>query len=1122
MRLLRSLTMLLICSVLTPLFAQETLEDIFLSSQNFKEVVFQGEAYFTAKHPGLNKADLTTGEHRDGEYVKFQRWQSFWKDNLNPDGSLGDLSAYRRKQFSSPAVANKSSSPYASVPWTEVNYTGYITGQIGLGRTTSVAFHPTDVNTFYVGAAIGGIWKTTDGGESYIPLGDELPFMAVSSIIVDQNNPNTIYIAISDHVWYGPQGIGIYKSTNGGNNWAPTSLSFSFGQNVRIYWMEASPTDPRIMFAATANGLYRTSDGFATSQRVLSAGMFDVKVRPGDATTVYAGGLNGEIFRSTDGGLTFNQTTDLGNGSALLAVTPLNNNKVFARNGNQLHKSLDGGLTFPNSSTMVQGGEVFTFAPQDDDIILSGNFETQRSDDGGLTFSATSQWLGNNGLPLIHVDQRNVFVNPLENDAVYYCNDGGLYRYIVSTNSFENISDGLAITQYYDIAVSQTNANIIGGGSQDNGNVYRDEAGNWVQYASTGDGMNQEIDPTDASFRYWAYQFGGLQRWQNGFSTGIKPAEVNYNGAWETPYKLDPNAPSRIIAGYRKVYESLDRGNSWTAISGEFAGGANMNELAIAPSNSERIYVTTGGNLYVKNTADDTWTTRFLPNGGVSDIEVDPLNMDKVYVSVPGFSSGSKVYVSEDAGATWTNISGTLPNVPVGALELYHDVPGGVFVGTDAGVFYRDDQLTGWLEYGDFPNTRVEDIEIQYAASLIRVGTHGRGVLEASIIIEGCSADSSDGDGDGICDGFDQCPALNDNLIGADCDDGDIFSSGEIYDNSCGCSGGRANLTYCAAAGSSGTGADYINFVELAGVENGSGQSTYSDFRNVIMTLDYGTEYTLTARFNFAFNIDRFHAWADWNRDGVFAADEKITLSIPDGNSTSTGTIQVPEGTGEGATTLRIRGVYSTTHDTPCGSAFGEVEDYTLNVKCGAGNCALPLNWTAFSARSLGKQRALLNWETVDEEAVSHFIVERSGNGRDFVNAGRVTALNTPAANYEFIDQEVPVSSAYYRITSVDLDGSRSSTELRRVVWNTKAEVAIIYPNPVTSGTMTVAWQRPEARTTTWYMYNSYGQEVRRGTVGAAAGANKVEVATDDLPAGAYLIRLRTNDWDWAGNFVVR
>lgn len=1119
---MRTLTLVIACFffLFNASYAQSAFADILQSGAKFSKIVEQGDRYFADKHPGLTAKDLSSGEHRDGDYVKFKRWQSFWSGRLNPDGTLGDISAYGRKKQQQPTT-NKQNNPYAAVPWTDINYTEYITVQIGLGRTTSVGFHPTDVNTFYVGAAIGGIWKTTDGGQSYIPLGDELPFLAVSAIVVDRVNPDIIYIAVSDHVWYGPQGIGVYKSTNGGTTWNPTSLSFSFGENVRIFWLEADPVNPGTIYAATANGLYRTTDGFATNDRVLSSNCFDVKLQPGNSATVYVGTNDGRWLRSTDAGMNFSQLRDLGSGSVLLGVTPLDDQKVYARHGNQLHKSADRGQTVFATVTMEENNEVFAFAPANDEIILSGNYESYRSDNDGATFSATSQWLGNNGLPLIHVDQRNMFVNPLESDAVYYCNDGGLYRYIVSTNSFDNLSDGLAITQYYDIAVSQTDANVIGGGSQDNGNVFRDENGNWLQYAGTGDGMNQEIDPIDASYRYWSYQNGGINRYRNGSNTGIKPSQVNGSGAWETPYKIDPSNNLRLVSGYDKVYESFNRGDSWTAISGNLAGGANMNELAIAPANGERIYVTQGGNLFVKSITDDTWTTRSLPNGSVSDIEVDPLDIDKVYVSVPGFNSGSKVFVSEDAGASWINITGSIPNVSIGALELYHDVPGGIFVGTDVGVYYRDDQLTDWLEYGALPHTRVEDIEIQYATGLLRVGTHGRGILEAAIEIEACTAASSDADSDGTCDLFDFCPTLDNRLIGEPCDDGDTFSSGETYNNDCGCSGGRANLTYCGAEGSNGTGSDYISFVGLAGIENGSGQTNYSDFRNVVMPLDIGIDYTLTARFEFTFDPDRFHAWADWNRDGVFAANEKITLSVPDENHTSTGIVRVPDGTAEGATTLRIRGVFSTDHDDPCGSAFGEVEDYTLNIICETA-CVLPVSWGEFKAVALGKNTALLNWSTEVEEDLDQFIVERSTDGFSFTEVGQLTATNFAAA-YSFIDENVPVSLAYYRIVARDFDGEQDYSNVRRVIWRTDDERAgKIFPNPVAETALTVSWRSPEKERVNWHLYNTYGQEVRKGQVGADAGANTVELAVDDLPAGVYLLRLRTQDWDWTSRLVKR
>ena len=202
------LPFLLMFSIL--LTAQSDLKSILKSSRQFSEIVANGEAYFRAKYPDIPFYELTIGEHRDGEFVKFMRWRKFWSERLNADGTLGDPSAYWRRQ-SREGTNRTPTNPYANVGWTNISYENYIISQIGLGRTTSMAFHPSDAGTFYVGAAIGGIWKTTDGGQSYVPLGDALPFMPVSSIVVDQQNPNTIYIAVSDHVWYGPGSRGLYR-----------------------------------------------------------------------------------------------------------------------------------------------------------------------------------------------------------------------------------------------------------------------------------------------------------------------------------------------------------------------------------------------------------------------------------------------------------------------------------------------------------------------------------------------------------------------------------------------------------------------------------------------------------------------------------------------------------------------------------------------------------------------------------------------------------------------------------------------------------------------------------------------------------------------------------------------
>lgn len=749
--------------------SQSTLEEIISSARDYHSTVEQAENYFVSKHgDNYSAKDLCEGMLRDGEYVKFRRWQAYWKDQLNPDGSLGDPTAY----FRSAEALERAGGPFDDIEWTNLSYENYIDMQIGLGRTTSLGFHPTDVNTFFVGAAIGGVWKTTDGGETYTPLGDELPFLAVSSIVVNADNPDEIYIAMSDHLWYGPPSIGVYKSIDGGATWNATALSFEFQDNIRIYWMIADPSDADRVFVCTDGGLYLTTDGFETVEELMAIDSRDLKFNAGDPSIVYMGANNGNFYRSTDGGLNFDLIDDLGSGALWIAVTPLDEDKVFVRSVNVLRKSFDGGENFIGQLDQVpDAGSILAFSPQNEDELLSGWFDVWRSTDDGNNFDQITHWLNNDGLPDIHVDQRNVFTNPLDDEHIYLTNDGGVYKYNVVSQSFTNLCEGLMITQFYDIAVSQSDPDIIGGGSQDNGNVFRNTEGVWEEYAPTGDGMNQDIDPFNEGTRYWEYQLGGMQRYVSGNNQGIAPPGQNGNGAWETPFKLDYSFPDRMICAFERVYESWNQGNTWEDISGALDGNGDMEQLAIAPSNPNRIYVARSNKIWVKDVLSNDWEEKSLPSGGLSDLEVDHVNMDLIYITVAGFTEGSKVYRSSDAGDNWENISGSIPNVSTGAIEPYKMVSGGLFVGTDAGVYYRDDTYDDWQLYGTIPHTRVEDVEIQYSAQLIRIGTHGRGVLEAPVTIGICDG-TDDADDDGICDEYDICAGFDDTLLGTPCNDG--------------------------------------------------------------------------------------------------------------------------------------------------------------------------------------------------------------------------------------------------------------------------------------------------------------------------------------------------------------
>lgn len=769
-----SLSLALVCS---SALGQRDVKTILSTATNFKEAIQEADDYFANKYPGVAPADLCAGFYRDGDFVKYQRWQAFWKNNLNPDGSLGDPTAYHRENQSGQRGAL---GPFDDIEWNNISYEDYITYQIGMGRTTSLGFHPTDTNTYFVGAAIGGVWKTTNNGGTYAPIGDSLPHLAVSSIVVNRDTPSTIYIALSDHVWYGPPSIGVYKTTDGGELWEPTSLSFDLSDQVRIYWMIADPVQADRIFIGTENGLYRTDDGFETVELVNDLNTRDIKFKPNNPSVVYQVNSTGAFYKSTDGGATFVPMVSIAGGTAQIAVTPLDPEKIYIRAGSTMKRSYDAGETFGNAITLPENNAQIQFSPTDDEVLVIGNFEVLKSTDNGDNFDALTHWLGDNKLPMIHVDHRNAFTNPLQEEYVYFCCDGGVYRLDVEEEEFTNLCDGLVITQFYDIACSRTDENIVGGGSQDNGNVFRSTSGEWLQYANTGDGMNQEIDPWNENIRYWEYQYGSLQRWQSNANWGISPDGQGGQGAWETPYKLDQNIPDRIVVAYDRVYESWAQGSFWEEISNPLTTG-NLEHLAIAPSNSNRIYVARGSSIWVKDIFSNDWFPQQLPVSSMTDLEVDPINMDVVYITEPGYSAGEKVWRSSDACATWENISGSLPNVSTGAIETYNIVAGGLFVGTDAGVYYTDDSMDDWELYGSVPNTRVSDIELQYSGQKIRIGTHGRGVLEAPVSIGVCQDGVDDSDDDGVCDEYDVCDGFDDALLGTPCNDGDSATLDDVY-----------------------------------------------------------------------------------------------------------------------------------------------------------------------------------------------------------------------------------------------------------------------------------------------------------------------------------------------------
>jgi hypothetical protein len=273
-------------------------------------------------------------------------------------------------------------------------------------------------------------------------------------------------------------------------------------------------------------------------------------------------------------------------------------------------------------------------------------------------------------------------------------------------------------------------------GLQDNGTfVYNGT--NWFERTG-GDGEDCAINPVDDYVQISSSQNGhfSISHDQGNSFAGIDVSTETAD--WTAPVAFDPNDPSTIYFGYKNIYVTHDGAGSFHSVTTAplFPNGAK--NLVVAPSTSNVLYASDFNHLYRSMNKGVTWTdvTGNLPvaYAATSRIAVDYNDSMKVYVSMSGYVSSAKVFVSTTGGTTWTSVGSGLPNLPVNCVAVDSSTPGAVFAGTDMGVFYTDNDHPGWSLYGGgLPNVMVYDLDVNYGIYKVRAATYGRGVWEADL-----------------------------------------------------------------------------------------------------------------------------------------------------------------------------------------------------------------------------------------------------------------------------------------------------------------------------------------------------------------------------------------------------
>jgi len=675
-------------------------------------------------------------------------------------------------------ATGQSDSQLAAARWKFVGPTN-----IG-GRVVDIAVDPVAADTIYVAAATGGVWKSKDRGARFTSIWPAANPQSIGALLITSSG--TLFAGTGEanpgggSITYG--GGGIYRSLDVGTTWQVVGLTNS----GTIGRLAVDPNNPQHIFAAAAGqlynhggerGVYESTDGGSTWSQVLAGdndttGAVDLAIDPSNPNRVFAamwdhlrepdlrtyGGVGSGVYRSTDGGSTWQRLTNgLPASSATIgrigiALAASNPQRLYAvvnqTNGlfQGFYESDNGGDSWtklPNSSTLSGAQSTYGWwfgrvwvDPLDQTHVFAAGVYLCESKNSGSSFTGEFS---------PHADDHAMAWDLKVPGRVYLGNDGGTYRSDVNgSNDQWTSAVSQPFTQFYSVDVSEQDDSRLVGGAQDNG-VNRSYGGTgWNTYVG-GDGLEALIDPSDQNMVYGCSQYGVCARSTNGGDStfDFTGATMSSRRNWLTPVQFDPGNPAVLYYAGNQINRSVDRAVHWTVISPDLTGGpgrdpnypfGTVTTVAGAKTDPNRVLAgTDDGRLWFTTNLGGNWTRVTdpdVPGTWVTRVTVDPVNANLAYATFSGFRSGVALpYVLKtiDGGATWTSIVGNLPQAPVNDIVVAGSV---LYVGTDVGVFSSANGGRKWRAAGlALPNVPVTDLEYRAASNSLYAATFGRGMF---------------------------------------------------------------------------------------------------------------------------------------------------------------------------------------------------------------------------------------------------------------------------------------------------------------------------------------------------------------------------------------------------------
>ncbi len=707
------------------------------------------------------------------------------------------------------------------------------------GRVAAVAFAPSDSKTWYVGYATGGLWKTTNAGTTFSPVFDKETTSSIGSIGVadapvdwigwdDMDEPPAIEergeAGRSKIVWVGTGegngrnssswGAGVYRSIDGGGSFEYKGLKDAHDMPA----LAVHPVDPDVCFIAAlghlwgpneTRGVYRTIDGGENWEAVLqideNTGACDVAIDPNDPDTVFAamymrrrsigsyqsGGPEGGIYRSQDAGRTWEKLANglpERTGRIGLSIFPGDSNIIYATiesdvggrhadtwsnrsRAGGVYRSDDGGDTWTRTTDFNPRPFYFSriyVDPVDSSRVYLLGWQVYVSDDAGKNFRAG---VGH----VMHVDFHALAIDPADPDRLLVGNDGGLYESHDKGKTWRWFNE-MAVGQFYNVAVDNSDPYRVGGGLQDNGSWIgpsdsrKHDAGSFMgraggitnsdwDFIMGGDGFHVAFDPLDPNIAYAEWQGGNIVRihLDTGEIRDIRPfpkeGEKRFRFNWNAPFFVSPHEPTTLYLGGNHVFRLTERGDKWERISGDLSTqnldlilavgseaetAGTITSLAESPVQEGILWAgTDDGLVHVSLDAGVTWndvTPSYVGGLYISCIETSSHERDTAYVTVDGHRSDVMtplVLMTTDAGQTWDNITGDLPDGgPPETIREDPRNPDVLYVGTEHASYVTIDRGQIWVKLNGktLPTVAVDDLQIQAREMDLVAGTHGRSI----------------------------------------------------------------------------------------------------------------------------------------------------------------------------------------------------------------------------------------------------------------------------------------------------------------------------------------------------------------------------------------------------------